>query len=125
MTDNTTHLGQLKRLVAQFCAERDWDQFHNAKDLAIGAVTEASELLELFRFLDANQVSAAMRDPASRRAMGHELADTLFFLLRFAQRYDFDLSQEFKQKLSLNAEKYPVAKFKGKNLKSKSDLAKS
>ena len=118
MTDNTTDLGRLKVLVKEFCAERDWDQFHNAKDLAIGAVTEASELLELFRFLDADQVVEAMKDPTKRLAVGHELSDVLFFLLRFAERYSFDLSQEFANKMEHNAKKYPAGEFRGKNHKS-------
>lgn len=119
MTDNTTALEQLKKMVADFCKERDWDQFHTAKDLAIGAVTEASELLEIFRFQDANQVVASLHDPATRRAIGHEMADVLFFLLRFAQLYEFDLTQEFHQKMKLNAKKYPAQEFRGKNHKSK------
>ena len=49
-TDQITTLGELKRKVQQFCEERDWDQFHNPKDLAIGVSTEANELLDIFRF---------------------------------------------------------------------------
>ncbi|MGE0762199.1 MAG: nucleotide pyrophosphohydrolase [Bdellovibrionales bacterium] len=117
MTDNTTDLGRLKAKVKEFCVERDWDQFHGAKDLAIGAVTEASELLEIFRFMDTQHEAAAVKDPEQRRAIGHELADVLFFLLRFAERYNFDLSQEFEQKMELNAKKYPAHEFRGKNHK--------
>ena len=118
MTDNTTDLGRLKSMVQKFCAERDWDQFHNAKDLAIGAVTEASELLEIFRFLNSEQVAMTLQDPIKRQAIGHELADVLFFLLRFAERYEFDLSQEFANKMKHNAKKYPADEFRSKNHKS-------
>lgn len=49
-SDATTTLQQLKDVVRQFCEDRDWDQFHNPKDLAIAVITEASELLEHFKF---------------------------------------------------------------------------
>jgi len=54
--DEKAYLTELKEKVKNFCEERDWDQFHNAKDLAIGIITEASELLELFRFKTEKQV---------------------------------------------------------------------
>jgi len=118
MTDATTDLQRLKLQVQQFCAERDWDQFHGAKDLAIGAVTEASELLEIFRFFNEEQAEALLKDESKRLAVGHELADVLFFLLRFAERYNFDLSQQFANKMEHNAKKYPAHEFRGKNHKS-------
>lgn len=113
----TRTIEEMAQQIREFCAERDWDQFHGPKDLAIGLVTEASELLELFRFLKPEQVDAMIKEGKSRQAIGQELADVLFFLLRFADRFDFSLYQELESKMKLNAKKYPVDEFRGQNHK--------
>lgn len=116
--DSNTNISELKTVIKDFCEARDWGQFHDPKDLAIGAITEASELLEHFRFLKPDQIDKVMQDPQSRQEIGEELADVLFFVLRFAQQNDFDLSQCFADKMQKNAKKYPADQFKGKNNKS-------
>jgi NTP pyrophosphatase (non-canonical NTP hydrolase) len=85
--------------------------------VAIGIITEASELLEEFRFFDADQCERLLRDPAKRERIEDELADVLFFVLRFAQRFDVDLSAALEAKLVKSARKYPVEKARGRNLK--------
>lgn len=115
--DNSTTLDQLKHIIRDFVNERNWDQFHNAKDLAIGVSTEAGELLDLFRFKSQDQVDSMLSSKEKRTEIGDELADVLYFILRFSDKFDFDLSQELKRKLLLNAKKYPVEKSKGNNRK--------
>jgi NTP pyrophosphatase (non-canonical NTP hydrolase) len=110
-------IGKLAGMIRDFCQERDWDQFHSPKDLAIGLVTEAAELLEEFRFLTSDQCRARLEDAAGRKAVGEELADVLFFLLRFGERFGFDLAAELDAKMKINAEKYPAAEFRGRNHK--------
>lgn len=105
------------RAVRDFCEERDWGRFHTPKELVIGMVTEASELLELFRFQSAEQMEAMMRDREMRIKIGDELADQLFFLLRFADLYGFDLGKELERKIALNAERYPIEVAFGNNEK--------
>jgi NTP pyrophosphatase (non-canonical NTP hydrolase) len=117
MSNQSTTLSDLQAAVRRFCEERDWDQFHGAKDLAIGVVTEGAELLDHFRFLDETQVSALLASPIQREAVEDELADVLFFLLRFAQRFDIDLAAALHGKMKKNADKYPIAKAKGRNTK--------
>ena len=117
MTDPQTTLAALKERVAAFCQARDWDQFHNAKDLAIGIVTEAAELLDLFRFQSDAQVAALLVDPAKRVRVEEELADVLFFVVRFAEQCGIDLATAFEGKLEKNAQKYPVEKARGSNRK--------
>ncbi len=112
-----TTVAELQALVQRFCEDRNWDQFHGAKDLAIGISTEAGELLEHFRFLDQGQVDALLTNQASREAVEDELADVLFFVLRFAQRYQVDLPVVLRRKIAKNAERYPVEKAKGRNEK--------
>ena len=117
MKDTKTTLEEIKQIVKNFCHERDWDQFHNAKDLAIGAVTESSELLEHFRFLSYDQVEELMRNSEKKKEVAFELCDVLFFLVRLSERYNIDLAEYFTAKMEQNAQRYPVANFKGKNHK--------
>ncbi len=114
MTDSETTVEELKQLVKRFCDERDWEQYHNPKDLAIGMVTESSELLDIFRFRDPEEV---MSDPVRSEHVKQELSDVLYFVLRFAQMNGIDLSEELPRKIAMNAEKYPVESSKGRNLK--------
>lgn len=107
-SDKTTTIAELKQLFKNFCDERGWDPYHTPKDLAIGLVTEASELLELFRFVSEKEQPGLMDDPAERAKMADELADSMVFILRFAQLYGFDLSQAVRQKMVKNAKKYPA-----------------
>lgn len=106
--DNYTTLQDLKKKVEEFCTQRDWDKPHNPKDLAVGVVTEASEFLEIFRFYSEKQSFEMIQDQDMREKMSEEIADTLCFLLRFAQMYDFDLTNCLENKLAKNAIKYPV-----------------
>ncbi len=117
MSDQERSVGELKHRVADFCSARDWDQFHGPKSVAAGLVTEAAELLAELRFATDEQEIAAVQDPARRERLADELADVFFFLLRFAQRFDFDLSECLDAKLAKNAERYSVAKSRGRNAK--------
>jgi NTP pyrophosphatase (non-canonical NTP hydrolase) len=117
IVDNDTTVNELKDLVRQFCEERNWDQFHNPKDLAIGIITEAGELLDIFRFKRDDEITQMMNRPEKRTAIGEELADVLYFVLRFAQMNNFDLSYELERKIEKNTERYPVKKSRDSNKK--------
>tara|TARA_Y100000310_G_C20657456_1_gene802755 strand:+ start:66 stop:434 length:369 start_codon:yes stop_codon:yes gene_type:complete len=115
--DHKTSIHELKEKVRAFCEDRDWDQFHNAKELAIGIVTEASELLEHFRFKSEEQVNNMFKNESKKQELTEEMADVLYFLVRLAQRYDIDLTSELEKKIKKNNEKYPIDKVKGCNKK--------
>ncbi len=115
--DKTTTIEELKQRVRVFCEERDWDPFHNPKDLAIGISTEAGELLDLFRFKTAEQMKEMFLEDTSLGHIEDELADIMFFVVRFAQMYGLDLDKCLQKKMKQNGEKYPVEKSRGKNLK--------
>lgn len=106
--DNIKTLEQLKNEVRQFCEERGWNGYHGPKDLAIGLSTEANELLEIFRFVSEEDSFKKTSEPKFREEMADELADSLFFILRFAQMYEFDLSECLQKKIKKNSVKYPV-----------------
>ena len=67
-------------------------------------------------------IFAIMYDPEKRKEIGEELADVLFFILRFSQRYNFDLSSCFSDKMAKNDKKYPKEEFFGKNHKAKARI---
>ena len=99
----------LQAKVVEFTQERDWDQFHNPKDLAIAISIEASELLEAFLW--------KKPEDAKLEKIKEELADILNYCLLLADKCGFDIYEIVTEKLKLNAEKYPVEKSKGSNRK--------
>ncbi len=106
---------EIQASIKEFCTQRDWDQFHNAKELAIGMSTEANELLELFRFIGEKDIDNVVLN--KKEAIEDELMDVLFFVLRFAQMYDIDVSSAFIRKMKKNNTRYPADVVKGKNKK--------
>jgi dCTP diphosphatase len=111
---NVDHL--VERLRA-FAAERDWDQFHTPKNLAIAISTEAAELLELFQWSRGTGEWTELTDPKLRERVEDELADVLLYLLRFGDLAGVDLEAAANRKLDLNALKYPVDQFRGSDRK--------
>lgn len=115
--DKQTNIEELKEKVKKFCEEREWDVYHNAKDLSIGIITEASELLEQFRFKSEKEIEEMFKHPEKKQKITEEMADVLFFLLRMSQRYDIQLSKELDRKMVKNEKNYPIGKSKGSNKK--------
>ena len=95
----------LQRALIEFRNERDWEQFHNPKDLALALSIEAAELNELFLWKKA--------DEADREKIKDELADVFAYAILLAEKYDLDINQIVAGKIKKNAEKYPIAKSKG------------
>ena len=91
--------------LRRFTQERDWDQFHNGKDLAIGLSIEASELLEAFLW--------KAPEDANPDKIREELADVLNYAFQMADKYGLDIKEIMLEKIRKNAAKYPVEKAKG------------
>ncbi len=98
-------IDELKKAIVQFTKDRDWDQFHNGKDLALALSIEASELNEAFLWKDAKDVNVDK--------VKEELADIINYAILIADKYDLDIKQIVLDKLRRNAEKYPVDKAYG------------
>lgn len=113
MEDSITTISELKQKIKEFSEARDWDQFHNAKELAIALSIEASELLEHFRWIGHEEVNNKFKIPEKKKEIESELADVLVFLVRLAQMYDIDLSKSVEEKMQKNEERYSVEKAKG------------
>lgn len=94
--------------VRDFCDARDWRKYHKPKELAIGMATESSELLQLFRFMSDERITEMFEDAEQRQAIEDEIADTLLFLLRFADLNEIDLPAALSSKLKRNGERYPI-----------------
>jgi dCTP diphosphatase len=101
----------LRAQLAQFADERDWDQFHNPKNLVMALVAEVGELVEHFQWLTPDQAMVLSAEAKADVAL--EIADVLLFLLRLAHKLDIDPIVAAEQKMKLNAEKYPIEKSKG------------
>ncbi len=115
MRKSTDELDVLRTRLADFAAKRDWDQFHNPKNLAMALAGEAGEVLEHFQGLTFEQASALPAE--TREEVALECADVLLFLLRLCDKLDIDLANAAHKKLAINAKKYPVTKSRGKATK--------
>ena len=108
-------LEKLRDQLREFAAERDWDQFHSPKNLASALAVEAAELLENFQWLteaQSQQLSAdALKDVRA------EMADVLLYLIRISDKLGIDLIAAAKEKIALNATKYPVEMAHGNSKK--------
>ena len=94
--------------VRDFCDTRNWRKYHTPKELAIGMATESSELLQLFRFMSDERIAEMFEDAEQRQAIEDEVADTLLFLLRFADLNRINLPAALSSKLVRNGERYPI-----------------
>ncbi len=100
-----SEIRELTQELLKFRDERDWEQFHNPKDLALAVSVEAAELLELFLWKSA--------DEADPEKVKEEIADILAFTLLIAEKYGFDVKRILLEKIGKNSLKYPVAKARG------------
>jgi dCTP diphosphatase len=114
-TDSQDPIEGLRDKLRQFAAERDWDQFHSPKNLAMALSVEAAELLEHFQWLSDAESAALV--PEKRVKIREELADVLLYLIRLADKLDIDLATAAADKLTVNAQKYPVQKARGSSKK--------
>ena len=101
-------MSEIKEIIetlVKFRNERDWEQFHNPKDLAIAISIESAELLELFLWKKAEDANA--------EKVKEELADIFSYAFLLAEKYGFDVKEIVLDKIKINGEKYPVDKAKG------------
>ena len=108
-------LEELAALIRAFASERDWDQFHTPKNLAMGVAIEAAELMEEFHWLTAEESRALA--PERLAAVKHEIADVLVYLVLLADKLGVDLMAAAAEKVAINAAKYPADTVRGKATK--------
>jgi NTP pyrophosphatase (non-canonical NTP hydrolase) len=111
----TDPLRELAQALRRFADERDWDQFHAPKNLAMALSVEAAELLEHFQWLGEDE---SRRLPAKKLAqVSDEMADVLLYLVRLADKLDVDLAAAARRKMQVNAQKYPPERARGTSRK--------
>ena len=115
MNDNSTTVADLKRLMASFVAEREWQKFHDPKNLAASIAIETAELMEHFQWLRSDELEAAKHEAATMQAIGEEVADIACYLLSFANTMDIDLASAIEEKVKKNEIKYPVERYRGRS----------
>lgn len=104
-------LDDLTQQLRDFARERDWEQFHSPKNLAMALIVEAAELVEHFQWL--TEAQSQMLAPDRREPVAQELADVLLYLVRLADCLNIDLMDAAQRKLLLNAQKYPADQVRG------------
>ena len=109
-------LEALRHRIDRFATDRDWEKFHTPKNLAMALSVEASELVEIFQWLEGNQGISALSEQKFQHVK-HEVADIFIYLLRFCSVTGIDLLAAADEKLQLNGLKYPVDLVKGKSEK--------
>ena len=109
------NLEDLREALRAFVAERDWDQFHSPKNLAMALAAEAGELLEHFQWI--TEAQSASVAPEALEEIRMEMADVLLYLVRLADKLDVDLVAAAGEKMERNREKYPIEKSRGRSTK--------
>ncbi len=109
------NLDELARVIRAFAHERDWDQFHTPKNLAMGVAIEAAELMEEFHWLTPEQ--SGQLPPETLQAVRHEMADVFVYLVLLADKLGVDLMAAAAEKIQINAGKYPADTVRGRATK--------
>lgn len=108
-----SEIKELQKKLKKFLHERDWDKFHNARDLAISICLESSELLEVFQWKDHISTNELVKDEKLLNKIKEELADVLIYCLSLGNNLNLDIKQIILDKIKRNEEKYPSDKVKG------------
>lgn len=111
--DERTTVADLKRLVAEFVAQRKWEKFHDAKNLSMAISIEAAELMEHFQWARSDELDALLTDAAKRQEVTDEIADIACFLVSLASTLGVDLAAAMADKMVRNRQKYPADRFQG------------
>jgi NTP pyrophosphatase (non-canonical NTP hydrolase) len=113
-TDSTTTVAQLRQLIADFVAERDWSQFHSPKNVSMALAIEAAELMEHFQWLTTEASRKLADDPDKMAEVGEELADVIGYSFALANELGIDVSSAIRAKMVKNAQKYPAEQYRGR-----------
>jgi dCTP diphosphatase len=112
---NSSALDDLAARLRQFAAERDWEQFHSPKNLAMALVAEAGELVAEFQWLSEPQSRAP--DPEQLARIRAEMADVMLYLVRLADQLSINLIDAAQAKILDNERRYPAEKVRGSSRK--------
>lgn len=113
MTENDVSFDTLKKLVKQFIDERDWQKYHNPKNLAMSISIESAELMELFQWLSLEESILLKENKLKFEKIKEEIADIIIYCISLGNVLDIDISKAILDKIEKNKAKYPTSKYKG------------
>lgn len=108
------NMQKIETIIKEFSTKRDWEKFHNPKNLAMALSVEASELVEIFQWLDLQQASNLSED--KKEHAKQEIADIAVYLIRMCMKLDINLEDAIIEKMKLNEKKYPLFDENGKKI---------
>jgi NTP pyrophosphatase (non-canonical NTP hydrolase) len=117
MKDQTTTIAELKLKIKKFISDRNWEQYHDPKNLSMSIAIEAAELMENFQWGDRNASVELFSNRKLRENIEDEIADIAIYLLDFCGMNNMDLTEIIERKLHKNRKKYPIRLSKGKSTK--------
>lgn len=112
MNDTEGSVGFLKEAVRDSVHERNWEKFHNPKDIAESICIESAELLEIFQWIKPDKSEQFNNDPIKMQKIREEIADVTIYCLSLANRLDIDLTAAVLSKLDQNSKKYPTGQYR-------------
>ena len=116
MKNKSINLQKIKEKLKSFSIERDWEKFHNPKNLVMALSVEVSELMEIFQWSNDGGLSE-IDDPVKREKIENEIADIFNYLVKLVDILEIDLEKSSLKKIDKNEIKYPINKSKGKSVK--------
>ena len=108
---------KIQKLLREFAIKRDWEQFHNLKNLAISISLESSELLEIFQWDKDEDIDLKLKKKRTKEKISDEVADIMLYLLRFSDIAKIDIEKSCLNKIKKNKKKYPIKLSKGNSKK--------
>lgn len=112
--DIDTTINELKEIVKIFINKRNWEKYHNLKDLAESICIEAAELLEIFQWRSIDEIEKLMKNEKFKMKISEEIADIIIYLLSMSEEAKIDITKSVIDKIKKNEEKYPIEKYYGK-----------
>ena len=108
MNDSEATCAMIKQKLADFNSERDWDRYHNPKDLAVSISIESAELLEIFQWQSAKDAGEIKKDTEKLEKIKDEMADLLIYLFIMSNRLDIDIASTMIEKIEKNKERFSI-----------------
>ena len=114
MTKENINIEAIKKKLREFSKERDWEQYHSPKNLAMALSVEVAELVEIFQWSNEGGLDVT-KDPIQKNKIKNEIADIFNYLVKLIDALEIDIEEASLRKIKENAEKYPIEKAKGKS----------
>lgn len=115
--DNNSEFKSIQQQLRLFAKERDWEKYHNPKNLSMALIVETAELVEIFQWMDSKESENIINSKEVLESVSHELADIMLYALRLSDVFKIDIIKAMNDKIIINSKKYPINKSKGNAIK--------